>query len=399
MQFDSLAARMERIERQRRFPGRAFAAAFALLGMAALSQPTSAQGHPLDNLPAGHWYAVPNSRLDSANPCPEIVCPPGRSGHYAVIAAWSGGTYDGVNDRLLVWGGGHGDYAGNEIYGFDIETMAWSIVAQPSSDFGGDINGYYYSDGKPRSFHTHTYIEYVPPTNSFVSFGAVGQYPNGNSSRLTFRYDFDTDRWENDVPDVPAGGSPGGSNAIYDVSENAVWVLYAQRADSRLHRYDVPSNRFTSHSTYSGPPLYTVAALDSDRRMIVTVGMGTIMAWDLDNPNAPPISPQTSGDRTVQNANAPGFQYDPTIRKFVGWDGGADIFTLDPDTWEWNRIPAAPDNDVVPTDPSRWGTYGRFRYMPEWNAYVLVNDTRQSVYFYKLSDQEVLQSEPPEQLQ
>ncbi|MEN3293595.1 MAG: hypothetical protein V7642_2848, partial [Burkholderiales bacterium] len=30
-----------------------------------------------------------------------------------------------------------------------------------------------------------------------------------------------------------------------------------------------------------------------------------------------------------------------------------------------------------------WGTYGRFRYSPSRNVFVLVNDTNQNVFIYK----------------
>ncbi|MBN1377797.1 MAG: hypothetical protein JXA04_01025, partial [Gammaproteobacteria bacterium] len=63
------------------------------------------------NLQPGQWYEVPNSKLQNhfpGNP------PPGYTGPQSVMAAWSGGAYDSSRDRLIVWGGGHEDYAGNE---------------------------------------------------------------------------------------------------------------------------------------------------------------------------------------------------------------------------------------------------------------------------------------------
>jgi hypothetical protein len=38
------------------------------------------------------------------------------------MAAWGGGAHDTKRDRLIVWGGGHGDYGGNELYAFDVNT-------------------------------------------------------------------------------------------------------------------------------------------------------------------------------------------------------------------------------------------------------------------------------------
>src|SRR5262249_44143633 len=61
------------------------------------------------------WTQLPNTPLQS-------VCPPNDSSYrfnnncYQVIKAWSGGMADTARNRLIVWGGGHNDYYGNEIY-------------------------------------------------------------------------------------------------------------------------------------------------------------------------------------------------------------------------------------------------------------------------------------------
>ena len=40
-----------------------------------------------------------------------------------IVYAWSGGTVDTVKGRLLVWGGGHSDYWGNELYALDVASL------------------------------------------------------------------------------------------------------------------------------------------------------------------------------------------------------------------------------------------------------------------------------------
>src|SRR5438876_2240675 len=91
---------------------------FALAGIAAAG--------PLEELPPGHWYEVPSSHLRDV--APEEGQFPGTwgvEGPPATMNDWSGGAYDSKRDRLIIWGGGHGGYAGNEIYVFDIGTLAW----------------------------------------------------------------------------------------------------------------------------------------------------------------------------------------------------------------------------------------------------------------------------------
>ena len=52
-------------------------------------------------------------------------------GTYGGITAWSGAAFDSMNTRLLLNGGGHSDYGGNEIYAFDFDTDTWSRLSDP----------------------------------------------------------------------------------------------------------------------------------------------------------------------------------------------------------------------------------------------------------------------------
>lgn len=336
--------------------------------------------HPLDTLKPGHWYEVPGSEMMAANPCPDVYCPSGNVKN--VMAAWSGGTFDTRQERLLVWGGGHSDYAGNEIYAFDIASLQWTRVTDPSIVSGSD--DWLYSDGRPRAFHTHAYIEYIPELNWFVSFGGVAPYPSSGGTRRTFFFDLSAGQWDTKfVPDRPDGGSPRGSNAVYDSKTGDVWLQTAQTG-SRMFRYDVSANKWTSHAKYS-MKLYGVAAIDPERRLFVTVGR-QIVAWDLANPDAPAFVPKTSGDNTLESRQGPGFVFDTAADLFVGWDDGGSVYTLNPDTWEWKKIAPAPENSVTPDEAPSAGTFGRFQYIESRNAYVLVNNVTGKVYFYRLSD-------------
>ncbi|VAX31187.1 hypothetical protein MNBD_NITROSPIRAE01-230, partial [hydrothermal vent metagenome] len=69
----------------------------------------------------------------------------------------------------------------------------------------------------------------------------------------------------------------------------------------------------------SGPS----AAIDPVRRLMVAVGWeDTMVYWDLDNPGRGAIAAPTSGGTSFEGVQAPGFVYDPVIKKFVGWGGG-----------------------------------------------------------------------------
>ena len=63
------------------------------------------------------WHELPNTQIRPL--CPSDALYPGISGNTccdSVIIAWGGAAFDVVGNRLLITGGGHGDYAGNEVY-------------------------------------------------------------------------------------------------------------------------------------------------------------------------------------------------------------------------------------------------------------------------------------------
>src|SRR5690348_5168166 len=101
----------------------------------------------LDRLVApGQWYAVPRSHLLDAVPAEsQAEGLRGWTGPRSITGAWSGGSFDVKRERLLVWGGGHSDYAGNEIYAFDLQALKWSALTR-SSPLAGFVEG---SDAMP----------------------------------------------------------------------------------------------------------------------------------------------------------------------------------------------------------------------------------------------------------
>lgn len=128
------------------------------------------QSDPWSTLQPGEWYEIPNSRLIDVAPAPP---PPGIIGPRGVMDAWSGGAYDSTRDRLIIWGGGHGDYGGNEIYVFDIGTLKWSLAWGPSPNIppvGGSCSETY-SDGNPASRHTYDGLVYLPTIDKFWGHG------------------------------------------------------------------------------------------------------------------------------------------------------------------------------------------------------------------------------------
>ncbi len=347
--------------------------------------------NPIDNLKAGEWYMVPNSRLIEVAPDP---VPPGSTGVASVIFSWSGGAYDTKRDRLIVWGGGHTNYAGNELYVFDISTLKWQRLTNPATNFGGDETTGYYPDAQgkpdpqqPRSRHTYNYIEYVPVIDRFCSFGGAAFYLTGSTgTRNVDCFDFNTNRWEKRSV-APTNGI--GANAVYDPVTKHVW-LQGTGYDYFLAEWDPVKNKWTQRTDpdeYMRYDYGKTMTIDTKRHKLVAVGGGEVYVWNLNaRGKISRMTLKTTGATEIIAAQAPGLAYDPVSDKIVAWNGGADVYTLDMDTGVWTKYPPAPTNTVIPTAAAKVGTFGRFRYIPSKNAFIVVNDVNQNVYFYKLSN-------------
>src|SRR5712664_2562583 len=86
------------------------------------------------SLPAGiGWHALPmNTSLQGSGACPPDFFGGDsfRFNYYCgnVIRAWSGAIADTVANRLIIWGGGHNNYYGNEIYSLNLTNSPVTLT-------------------------------------------------------------------------------------------------------------------------------------------------------------------------------------------------------------------------------------------------------------------------------
>ncbi|HLP40799.1 MAG TPA: fibronectin type III domain-containing protein, partial [Fibrobacteria bacterium] len=92
----------------------------------------------------------------------------------------------------------------------------------------------------------------------------------------------------------------------------------------------------------------------------------------------------TFGCDSLKAVHGPGFEWSTVDNKMVGWAGGTSVYTMDT-TFTCSEVPASVQNTVTPASPSRFGTFGRWRYIPKYNVFMVVNSTNGNVYFYRHS--------------
>ena len=327
-----------------------------------------AMAGPVDDLAPGEWYEFPASELLGVLPSP---LPEGDPRD--IIDAYSGGTFDTQRNRLLVWGGGHAGYAGNEVYAFDVAAGRWNRLSNPSS--------------APLAVHTYDHLEYLPTQDAL--FGPGGsQWGSGSAVADTWIFDLPSASWRN------AGRMPTTAyeffyfnmTSDYDPLSGRVVVIGNARSGS----FDPATNSWTLSGTGHDYALGMSGALDTQRRRFVEVGRGRAYVYPVASNGNPGTRETltTSGPQAIVGCDGPGLVYDPASDRLVGWCGGAAIYSLNLDTRVWTQHAAT--NSVNPGDPYArtrpyMGTFGRFQYMPALNAFIVVHSIDANVYAYRLT--------------
>lgn len=159
---------------------------------------------------AGGWTDLPNTWLQS-------VCPAQNFGAITydwqfyckgVVRAWSGAIADTSRNRMILWGGGHSDYDGNELYSLDLNTHTLTRLNDPtvptSRSSGTTCTTSPLSSGEevplptggyPNARHTYAGLVYIPYADRMFAFGG-SLAPCGEGSLDTWTLNLATLQWQ-----------------------------------------------------------------------------------------------------------------------------------------------------------------------------------------------------------
>jgi len=305
-----------------------------------------------------------------------------------IITAWSSMTWDPNRHHLIIWGGGHANYAGNDVYRFDAAGLRWHRASLPSAVYPRFNDRRFFTvDGAlnaPISSHTYDNQEFLPQLDRFITFGGASY----NAGRIFVLDDGVTKTgpylWDPSRAGANMVGGIDGSQvapATYrDVMGGRMWTnrnaiavngIGARRPDSfvngtsayvleqgvesilvtespqnggDLFRYQISSlaNPALDRWELVGPGLRSYSdqgagAYDPVRRLYLrTAKMGTsygIVMWNVATPglaNNPIkfVPPNFNGQFVLSKLH--GMDFDPRRSVFVLWKGDDRIWHLKP---------------------------------------------------------------------
>jgi hypothetical protein len=215
------------------------------------------------NLQAGQWLQLPNTKIRSVLPNP---VPQGNPSD--LVVAWGGGTVDTARNRMLVWGGGHANYWGNEMYALDLPSLSIKRIVEPSPLTSQANCSSALPDGTPVSRHTYDGLAYIAHADQFFAVNG-SMSPCGYLDPATWTYDFAAKKWTLKVANSPSRSFD--TLAVYDQATKKVLV----KDQSNFFAYSLETNTYTKLNASDMPVDYHLsAAIDSKRRKFVMIGNG-----------------------------------------------------------------------------------------------------------------------------
>jgi hypothetical protein len=340
------------------------AAPLALPDNTAVSTPTS-----IAALEAGKWMELPNTKIRSVLP------DPAQQGYApSLVQAWNGGTVDTLRNRLLVWGGGHADYWGNEMYALDLASLTIQRIVEPSPKTSEANCTSALPDGTPVSRHTYDGLAYIAHADRFFAVdGAMS--PCGYADSASWTYDFAAKNWSLMLA-KSATQTHYGTMAVYDAASKRVYV----KDQYSFFAYSLEDNQYTKlNSVDQSVDYHLSAAIDSKRRKFVMIGNG-VQVIDLATNQMTKMN-TTNAPAFVTSQQSPGIAYDPVADRIVAWHGGSNVYALDMDTGVWSQVATNPGPTAAA--PAQ-GTFGRWGYIPQYRVFALINDIDQNAWVFKL---------------
>jgi hypothetical protein len=388
-------------------------------------------------LPTGiGWHALSaNTSLQGSG-----ACPPNFFGgdsfqfnYYCgnVIRAWSGAVADTVANRLIIWGGGHNNYYGNEFYSVNLTANPVTLTRLNDPTVPTNANNRTNcveaippgsSGFAPNSRESYGGMAFIAEVNRFfVTGGSLGCLSGGGSNNtwtISLNNLSNSTPWQHEDIGLtgpgPAslGGGRYGNVAAHDPNTGLVFLSDA----GAIYTYNYQANTYSRITAPFGftTDIYLSGAIDPNRKLFVLVGGCTggtcnpgsgVFVADISNPASttqqdwtaatmtdPNCAEFLSGGVNPINSGNPGITFDSVADDFVGWPNqGNNVYIMTLDTvnkrltCQKKTFANGPPNSAQGESPNTsWGTYGRFQYFPGLDAFVLVNDWNIPAYILRL---------------
>lgn len=324
------------------------------------------------------------------------------TGSNAIINAWGAFAYDSRRGDLITFGGGHGDYCGNDVYRFRLSSLEWERagISAKMSVYQSAANEQRALpteglDHSPATAHMYDGLEYIPNTDRMIYFGyGTPSFSGTGAPPLTAVMEPATGPWFFDPERADANKAVGSDGSAVDstirgghmwqnrayasnhpgaylphgygpqtassdvVCEDGKDVIYMRTSgpssvSSGLIKYvvrepaDIAQDQLIEAGALSNHVTQADMAVDIRRGIAALVGDSArrFAFWDL------ATSGSRNGLQAVSSVNdltggfnlgsGSGMEYDPVRDRFLLWNGVSEVWEL--------RVP-----DAKPIQTTGW---------------------------------------------
>ena len=334
----------------------------------------------------GEWFQIPNTAISNVDPSP---VPSGNTGPQSKVIAWTSFVVDTRTSKVYsVAGGGHNDYAGNEVDELTLETdtPAWTQKLAPTP--GGQLTNCqsYYGDGRPAARHSYYGVTLDTANDRIMLFGGAEWCVNGGFHSAISSYNIGANQYS---PSSTHGsvGSFGSGVSAYAV-DPLTGNVYAAK-DFALGRWNRSTNTFATLSPSGSLPAgnETMSAMDTSRGQILFVGGQApggdhhIYAIQANTSSAVSLNGANAGN--VAAASGAAMVYVDVMDRFLvrlGGAGGA-VYQINAATFEVTAYPTTGGGSIPATQN---GPYNKFLYVPRLGGVIYVPSYGGSAWFMRI---------------
>ena len=374
------------------------------------------------------WHIIPGTSL-AGGPENSTLCVPDNYNNYnftftsTCIEAYldsNSAIADTLRNRLIIWGGGHSGYKGNDVFSLELNNIGTSKPAlirlddpaNPNAPVGSSttietLAACNFSSGctptteTPGSRHTYDGIVYLPATDEMFTF-AGATTPNGNSSSTSWKLKMSSvlasctpscdPQWTNlNITNVP-----GQVDVImsYDPNTGGVWMVN----QNNFWYFDTTTNQWTKKGN-AALGYHSISVLDPEDKLFIMIGPQStsppegILYFDISKTSTftqtRPTTTNCGGVTGGPNSQYQGVIWDPVGHRVVIYPNGGNIlYYLDPKTWTctsetYGSVQGTnyPQNPPIPSGDS--GTFKRFNYFPSFDVFVMCNDPKKDCWYLR----------------
>lgn len=366
-----------------------------LPGVEPVAIPETELGNVVKNMTSGTWKRLPvKNDISDVYPQPNNPnCPQDSPG--SVVGAWSGGAAS--DEALYIFGGGHADYCGNELYRFNFSDLSWQRITEPSAYKECPSGACETVDGTPTSVHSYDAVQWIPYLNSLWA-GPGSGWKGGQITTQSFLFSVDKSQW------TPLERVPIKQAIVSEYDPVTGLILIGSRGGT-MTALDPLTGEYYKSGKYIGPTFgFTSASFDFHRRLFISLNKTYLALSDLSQVNWEDTSSPTPAARvqftyamqgeekiefyppnrdTSESGWRWGLIYDPRRQLFLAWEGYGEIWMLDPESWVWTKVQDNTIGDLPQARSGHKGIFGRWQYLNKYDVYLGYPSRDQSLWVFK----------------